>query len=675
MSGGTEDVTFAQLLARAGLEAEETEGTGEAKPVGDVLWPRAAWRAVMAPDAVPTVAVRRDDPGLVAELNAQWHRLATERGVIGADGAFLVDVAGSRRGPAAHGWTRVRLAGRWDLAGVLGERPGQPEFVTLSADGDAVLGMTTEEDEVRLVVVDGLDRRHRAAAEAAAQEAPQERDAAWASLFNSPGPGPGAVKRLAELWALGLSRNPAAAEDVLLGLLGHSHYLPWRRDLPLSVVDAGLAHPQWRVRGLFAEARPTVTPEQWTRLVLAEQDPRRRWILATLAADRREELTGPAYEQLAADPAARTRAEAARLKGLPAHLLTTLATDPEPTVRASACRPAWPYLNAPTRQMLLNDTNLEVRTAALLRHHEEHPLTRAAFESGRPPGPGAKALRRCRLDRDLAETLARQGHADQRRALAGNPHLDPDLTALFARDPDDDVRYRVSLRPDLTEAQRADIRIELDPHVRFHALDWVVALHHDPEAMRRLAASSHPLVRRSVARAERLPEDVVALLAQDEDRVVQLFLAESCDDAPADMLLRVWRWWTGSLTHPDRPRGHPNFPRHGLLRYADDPDPRMRRLALDDPASSSELVERFSRDQAEEVRLRAAEDPRLTAATTVWLLDDPCEPVRRAAALHPRLPARVLCRLLRDDETAETAAANPSLPAEVMRQMVRRLAG
>ncbi|MFC4517907.1 PE-PGRS family protein [Streptomyces ehimensis] len=640
-------------------------------PVVDILRPRAAWRPVIAADAEPAVAIRRDNPDLIVELNTQWHRLATERGIIGTDGALLINVAGSPGEPAAHQWTRVRLAAQWDLVGVLGERPGQPEFVTLSADGDTLLGVTTEEYEVWLIAVDALGRRRRAAAEAAARGTPQERDMAWASLFSTPGP----MKRLAQPWALGLSRNPAAAEDVLQDLLGHSHYLPWRRDLPPSVVDAGLAHPQWRVRGLFAEARPTITPEQWTRLILAEQDPRQRWILATLAADRREELTGPAYEQLAADPAARTRAEAARLKGLPAHLLTALATDPEPAVRASACRPAWPYLNDPTRQRLLNDTAPEVRTAALLRHHEEHPLSRAAFESGMPPGPRAEALRVCRLDRDLAETLARQGHADERRILAGNPHLDPDLTALLARDPDDDVRYRVSLRPDLTEPQRADIHIEIDPHARFHSLDWVVALHHDPEAMRRLASSSHPLVRRSVARAERLPEDVVALLAQDEDRVVQLFLAESCDDAPADMLLRVWRWWTGSLTHPDRPRGHPNFSRHGLLRYADDPDPRMRRLALDDPASSAELVERFSRDEAEEVRLRAAEDPRLTAATAVWLLDDPCEPVRRAATRHPRLPARALRRLLRDDETAETAAANPSLPAGVMRQMVRCLVG
>ncbi|WP_343240102.1 hypothetical protein [Streptomyces sp. SID12488] len=189
----------------------------------------------------------------------------------------------------------------------------------------------------------------------------------------------------------------------------------------------------------------------------------------------------------------------------------------------------------------------------------------------------------------------------------------------------------------------------------------------------RLAASAHPLVRRSVARARRLPPDVVALLAHDEDRVVQLFLAESCDDAPADMLLRVWQWWTGSLSAPDRPHGHPNFPRRDLLRYADDPNPRMRQLALDDPESTAELVERFSRDSSEEVRLRAAADPRLTPSSAVRLLDDPYEQVRRAAAKHPRLPAQVLTRLLRDTDTAETAARHPGLPVPVMELLLQRL--
>ncbi|MFJ6120216.1 hypothetical protein [Streptomyces sp. NPDC092129] len=180
-------------------------------------------------------------------------------------------------------------------------------------------------------------------------------------------------------------------------------------------------------------------------------------------------------------------------------------------------------------------------------------------------------------------------------------------------------------------------------------------------------------MRRSVARARRLPPDVAERLARDEDRVVQLFLAESWDDAPADMLLRVWQWWTGSLSTPDRPHGHPNFPRRDLLRYADDPNPRMRQLALDDPESTAELVERFSRDSHEEVRHRAATDPRLGSASAVRLLDDPHERVRHAAARHPDLPARVLTRMLWDADTAQAAARHPALPIPVMEQMLQKI--
>ncbi|MEV0026796.1 hypothetical protein AB0H45_32245 [Streptomyces atroolivaceus] len=231
----------------------------------------------------------------------------------------------------------------------------------------------------------------------------------------------------------------------------------------------------------------------------------------------------------------------------------------------------------------------------------------------------------------------------------------------------------MAIRADITEEQRAGIPIKFDPRMHYYPLDWVMGLHEDPSAMRRLASSSHPLIRRSVARARHLPTDVVERLARDDDRVVQLFLAESCDNAPTDMLLRVWQWWTGSLSAPDRPHGHPNFPRRDLLRHADDPNARMRQLALDDPESTAKLVEEFSQDSNEEVRHRAASDPRLSPASAVRLLDDPHEHVRYAAALHPRLPVRALVRLLRDADTGQTAERHPALPVPVMEQMLQRI--
>ncbi|MFG2208506.1 PE-PGRS family protein [Streptomyces sp. NPDC048638] len=660
MTGGRE--TFVDLLRRAGLE-----NVGDGRTEG-VSQPWAAWRPIISFEAQPTVAVRSDRPDLVDEVNAQWHRLAVEGGVINDDGEFLIDIdidiAGSRPGCGPGRWTRVRLNDEWDLAGVLGERPGRPEFVTLSVDGNSLLGATTEEYEVWLIAVDRIAQRQEAAAQKAAEETPQERSAAWEALFRGPGP----AKRLREGWAHGLALNPATPEDVQIGLLGLSHSLLWRQ-LPTSVVEAAMAHPEWEVRQLLAEAQSNLTDDQWARLVLGEHNAGRRWILTMLAAERRATLTDAAYEQLAADPSAQVRVETTRLHGLPTPLSTALAADPEATVRAAACPGAWPHLEDQARTGLLGDPDSAVRAAALLRHYQDHPLPRSVFDS---QNFSVRATETCRLERDLAEHLARHADPAQRRSLARNPGLVPDLVTLLGRDPDESVRFEVSQRPDLTEEQRAGILIDFDPRTCCHPLDWVLALHDDPDAMRRLAASSHPLVRRSVARARHLPPEVVALLARDEDRVVRLFLAESCDDAPADMLLEVWQWWTGSFSCPDRPHGHPRFPRRGLLRYAEDPNPRMRQLALDDPDSTVELVERFSRDPEEEVRRRAATDPRLTAASAVRLLDDAEERVRRAAARHPHLPARVLVRLLRDTDTARDAAGHPALPVPVIRRMVLR---
>ncbi|GFE12029.1 hypothetical protein Sgleb_00760 [Streptomyces glebosus] len=656
MNGGRD--RLAELLQRAGLDIVGDRRTEE------VLPPRAAWRPVIAFEAEPTVTVRIDRPDLVAELNTQWHRLAVNEGILGEDGEFLIDVAGSWTGCAPRRWTRVRLTDRWDLAGVLGERPGQPEFLTLSTDGNTLLAATTEEYEVWLVTVDRIKERQEAAAQRTAQESPEEWAAAWSSLLRGPRP----RGRLRELWADGLALNPSAPDDVCAALLGLSHFVMGRR-LPAAVVETAMAHPEWKVRQLLAEAQPNITAEQWARLILGEQDPRRRWILTVIAADRSAELTETTHEQLAADSSARVRAESVHLAGLPPRILTVLAADPDPAVRATACPRAWPHLGTQARRHLLDDPHGRVRTEALLQHHQHHPMHQSAFDA--EDVIQDRAAKTCRLERDLAENLARHGTAAQRRALAANPHVDPDLVALLAQDPDENIRSVVAERPDLTENQRAGIHIDFDPDVHHYPLSWVTALHDDTDAMRCLAASSHPLVRRSVARAKHLPPDVIERLARDEDRVVQLFLAESCDDAPPHMLLTVWQWWTGSLSTPDRPRGHPNFPRRGLLRYTEDPNPRMRQLALDDPESTPELVERFSRDSDPEVRLRAATDPRLTTASAVRMLDDPHEHIRHAAARHPHLPARVLIQLLRDTDSAQTAARHPTLPVAVMRQMMQ----
>ncbi|MFG2955291.1 hypothetical protein ACGF5O_16335 [Streptomyces sp. NPDC048291] len=95
-----------ELLVRAGLELV-------ADPcVEEVVPPAVAWRHVIGWEAEPTAEVALDRPERVAELNAHWHRSASEAGLLDGDGVFLLAFHGNARSR----WTRVRLA-----------QPGHPE--------------------------------------------------------------------------------------------------------------------------------------------------------------------------------------------------------------------------------------------------------------------------------------------------------------------------------------------------------------------------------------------------------------------------------------------------------------------------------------------------------------------------------------------------------------------
>ncbi|MFE6622930.1 hypothetical protein [Streptomyces sp. NPDC057740] len=619
------------LLARAGLTVVEDVCPGSLFP------PEAGWRIARGVVAPEGVAVEALDA-------AWWDRLR------GVDGEFLVAVLGHRIGGNDSWWTRVRQTG----SGVP-ELSGGPGFLALSADGQVLLAEVPGPDGPRVTALDRLPRRLEEAAEAAGCETEAERAAVWAAV-------PG--RRAWPLhWADGIGSNPAATDELLIRLLDVDEGFLSGCDRP-AVLDAAVAHPDPRVRARPADTfRPKLTSDQWVRLVRAESSPARRMRCAEHACAWGAELPEDLYDDLLAGP---SRAQAAGLPGLPARHLPGLVADPDPRVRAAACA-RWEGLAAPLRERLLADTDEAVRTAALLAHHTGVPMPREVFAA--LPDP-LRALERCRLAPELEAELVRDGGPEARRALAANPGLSALGVTVLAQDPRNDVRSAVALRPDLTEEQRATVRHDFDPASMSRTLAWVEDLHGDADAMRRLAASSHPLVRRSVARARHLPPDVVARLARDEDRVVQLFLAESCEDAPADLLLEVWRWWDGSFSHPGRPRSHPNFPRAGLLRYSADPSGRMRRLALDDPESTPADVARLARDPEVEVRRRAAEDPRLSPADAVRLLNDPQAQVRGPAVRNPRLPARVLAQLLHDRDTASAAVTNPAIPLAVLHRIL-----
>lgn len=620
-----------ELLVRAGLVV-----VGDVRP-GSLFPPEAAWRiaqGIAAPDGATREA-----------LDATWWRRLP-----GDDGEFLVAVLGHRIGGNDSWWTRVRY--------IDGREPGLtggPGFVALSLDGQVLLGEVPVAGGFRVTALDRLPERLEEAATAAGRETEAERAEAWAAVPDRPA--------WPLHWAEGIGSNPVAPDELLIRLMDVYEGFLHGCDRP-AVLDAAVAHPDPRVRSRPADTfRPKLTSDQWVRLIRAEPSPKQRVLRAEHACAWGAELPADLYDDLLGGPA---RAVAAELPGIPAHHLPTLAADIDPRVRTAVCA-RWEDLTAPLQKRLVTDTDNAVRTAALLAHHTGTPMPRKVFVA--LPAQG-DALERCRLEPELEAELVRDTDAGVRRALAANPGLSARGVAVLAEDRCDDIRSTVVLRPDLTDLQRAAVRYDFDPTSTSHTLLWVADLHSDTDTMRRLAASSHPLIRRSVARAKHLPPDIVERLAVDEDRVVRLFLAESCDDAPADLLLEVWSWWDGSFSHPDRPRSHPNFPRAGLLRYADDPSGRMRRLVLDDPESTPADVARLTRDPEAEVRCRAAEDPRLSPADAVRLLNDPAAHVRGTVTRNPRLPAGVLAGLLHNRDTASAAVTNPAIPVPVLHRIL-----
>jgi hypothetical protein len=455
------------LLHRAGLEIVGHGRVPDARPAA------TACRPVIAGNTEPTLAVPNDHPDLVAELNHQWHRLAFEHDVINAQGEFLISVANQGCACCERGhWTRVRLAEHWDLAGLLGPKSGQPEFVAMSTDGVSVLGSTTEEHAVWFVVVKPFTDWLEASAQTLAAETPEEREADWGIVLRWKTASP----ELRRAWRDGLARNRAAPAPVLLRLLdvAPEERLPYwliHRELPEDVVGAWVAHSEWRVRKGLAE-RWLLSADQRAEL-FQDPEPNHRWILLTCAVDGRSALTDATYSQLAVDPSPRVRAELALHCNLPVRHLAALAVDSDPQVRKAATPRAWIHLAPSARTALLADPDAEVRAEGVLAQHRSSPLSMADFITLPSDGHRERAARTCLLAPELALSLVNDTERKMRSAVAQNPNLEAGFVARLGQDPEPHIRYLVSVRPDLTEAERSRIAIEFDPSAHCNPLPWV----------------------------------------------------------------------------------------------------------------------------------------------------------------------------------------------------------
>ncbi|MFC8721704.1 hypothetical protein [Kitasatospora sp. NPDC057198] len=508
---------------------------------------------------------------------------------------------------------------------------------------------------------------------------------AWEGLFED-GEEPAALPGMRWAWLSGLTRHPALDVRVRLAALVPEMALDGAQ--PPEVVDAAVASPAWAVRRSWSEHRRDMGLAQWVRLLDGDCPGWQRRVLRRRAHRHGPRPPAERFAGWAADPDPRVRRRALWFRGLPGELAVALAADPDPAVRTEVCEQAWELLGAEQRSALAADPDPAVREVAA-DLPVGGPLSPAEFAAlGEEEGLGAVRARGA--DGGLARQLAAHPDVWVRRRLAGQPlPLPPEVLAVLAGDPDEDVRAEVAARADTPEQVRAGACAGLPPDRPYWYPEWVGDLHDDPAAMRRLAGSASVAVRRAVARARTLPPDVLALLLRDPRSEVRAEIAVHNAAAPAELLLEAARTWTRPGAVLDRP----DFPYHRLrAAWADDPEPTVRRLALYAPDCTPETVERLADDPDPLVHARAAADPRLSPATVLRLLGateadfragvaerglpvPATYELRRAAVRNPRLPVPVLVGLLRDREQAQDAAGNPAVPAAVAHRMIDLVGG
>ncbi|HWB37476.1 MAG TPA: hypothetical protein VHA75_15780 [Rugosimonospora sp.] len=441
---------------------------------------------------------------------------------------------------------------------------------------------------------------------------------------------------------LGLARNLAASEEVLLRLARHDRAAKEmsarRKTLPDSVVIAILARRD--PDAILYLHRRRVSPAMIARIA-ADPDPAIRDARASFVRHMVEVGVSLGIEDLE-DCYGQSRSE--------------LARNLDPRIRAAVAR-AWWTRPADVHAALLTDRDPTVRSAASLGHQPPVPLVLQ-------PACLADAATRAHvahyafLTPEFALGLATDPDEHVRAEAARNPNLTPDAVALLVADPHPFVRGNIVLHPLIDEDTRDRLYEQLAAEMAAGNIEAKVALQWNflqPDWIReiplpaRLAYldSPHAVFRIALASSRDLPPDAWRRLDQDPNRMVRHRAALRPETPPA-VLEQFVRTFGDDSKHQPPLVDHPNFPRHRLPTFADEAEPNVRRIALKDPNLPSHLL----------VRLAA----------------DPDVYVRRAVANHTGLNEVVINTLLadNDNDVVSIAAANPALPADRMQRILNQ---
>ncbi|MEV0225794.1 hypothetical protein [Streptomyces sp. NPDC050704] len=407
---------------------------------------------------------------------------------------------------------------------------------------------------------------------------------------------------------------------------------------------------------------------------------------------------------LAADPVVDRRARLAACSGLPPDVVATLAADPDVRVVAELALWATPDMAA----ALVGHPHAEVRRA-VAANEATPPAVLAALITGEglPPARWCLVCDReetpfvhhpqCpRPDCDLLPGASCDGshestvHETQRMAL-GNPATPTEAVVSFVDHPSPLLRWALAARPDLPPEVLGRLAADPLPGVRADLAENPAI---DDTLIRALAADRDHDVRRRLAHNPHVPLDVltrlagaakigstllprIAVASPDEAKE----LAESPNPA-ARMLLAQRRDLPAEIrdalaADPDAKvvksiAPHPGLSETRLRAMVDRHGAQVIAKVAANPDATSALLDDLTR-HGPSIRKALREVARHRNATAPALLaclaDKQARPI---AAGHPALPPQVIAELLTDTDwqVAEAAAANPSLPLDVMSALV-----
>ncbi|MEU0053507.1 hypothetical protein [Streptomyces sp. NPDC006309] len=412
---------------------------------------------------------------------------------------------------------------------------------------------------------------------------------------------------------------------------------------------------------------------EWARLLARDADVERRAKLAAcpgLPDDVRETLAVDSDIRVVAELASRTTAE----------LAARLARHPHAEVRrAVAANEVTP---PEVLAMLVTGEGLQPAERCLVCDSEETPYTHD---------------RQCpRLDCELRAGASCDGshestvHETAELALR-NPATPVEAVLRFAEHPSVLLRLQLAARRDLPPEVAARLAVDPAPGVRADLAENPAI---GDTLMRVLAADRDHAVRRGLAHHPRVPLDVLSRLAATV-RIGPTLLPRIAAATPAEvaelsassdpkvrMLVAARRDLPAAIrdalaADPDVKviksiARHPGLSETRLRAMVERHGVRVAAGVAANPDAPAALLEDLARQvpPAHKALREVARHPRATGTALLACLAD--AQARPAAAGHPALPPQVIVGLLADDDwrVAQAAAANPSLPAAVMADLV-----